>query len=75
MAVSWWMATGTYQKMERDVRYEHSGPAYWTPQHVQGMVPLNVHHVLPSFMLIALGTFTYDIHTEWGKGVPRKQKK
>ena len=55
MAISWWMATGTCQKMESDVRNKISGQSYWIPQLMQGEVPLDIDHVLLQFFVLSTG--------------------
>ena len=54
MAISWWIATGTYQKMKSDVRNIYSKQAYWIPQSMQE-VPLEIYHVLLSFFVLGFG--------------------
>ena len=60
MAIHWWLASGTYQKMESDVYALQGGSSWeqavWTPIHVRGNeVPLTLSHLLPSFGILAVG--------------------
>ena len=63
MAILWWIATGTYNKMESDVRNTHPGQAYWIPFYLQGEVPLQIDHLLLGFMVLGfsliLSTFVF----------------
>ena len=60
MAIHWWLASGTYQKMEADVYALQGGSSWeqavWTPIHVRGNeVSLTLSHLLPSFGILAVG--------------------
>ena len=60
MAIHWWLASGTYQKMEADVYALQGGSSWgqavWTPIHVRGNeVSLTLSHLLPSFGVLAVG--------------------
>ena len=54
-AISWWVATGICKKMEQDVRRSIVGNSYWFPQLMQGEVPLDIYHVILSFMVLIFG--------------------
>ena len=54
-AISWWVATGICKKMEQDVRRSIVGNSYWIPQLMQGEVPLDIYHVMLSFMVLIFG--------------------
>ena len=61
MAIHWWLASGTYQKMEADVYALQGGSSWeqavWTPITVRGNeeISLTLSHLLPSFGLLGLG--------------------
>ena len=58
VAISSWLETGISQKMENDITTlpafrGHFEESFWTKRNVQGNKPLTIHHVLPSFMILA----------------------
>ena len=60
MAIHWWLASGTYQKMEADVYALQGGSSWeqaaWTPIRVRGNeVSLTIFHLLPCFGILVLG--------------------
>ena len=56
MAILWWMATGTFQKMERDVGDKYTAQAFWIPQFVQDPESsLEISHVLLSIIVLVVG--------------------
>ena len=61
MAIHWWLASGTYQKMEADVYALQGGSSWeqavWTPITVRGNeeISLTLSHLLPSFGILGLG--------------------
>ena len=60
MATSWWVATGTRQKMENDIQREYSVEdiqAFWNKDLVTDSEhkPLYFYQVLPAFILLGIG--------------------
>ena len=60
MAISWWVATGTRQKMENDIQREYSVQdmhAFWNKDQLTDseLKPLNFYQVLPAFILLVVG--------------------
>ena len=57
MAISWWLDTGIYFKMEADITSEYgSQRTFWTRPKVRGNQPLGFSHVLPSFIIFGVAT-------------------
>ena len=54
-AISWWIATGIWKKMEHDVRSKFTANSFWTPQLMQEETPLEMYHVAAQFMLLIFG--------------------
>ena len=54
-AISWWMATGIWKKMEDDVRSKFPANSFWIPQLMQEETPLEIHHVLAQSMFLVFG--------------------
>ena len=54
-AISWWMATGIWKKMEEDVRSKFPANSFWIPQLMQEETPLEIYHVLAQSMLLVFG--------------------
>ena len=59
MAVSWWVATGTNIKMERDVLDSTAGAnwkqAFWIRKNTAGNVPLKIDHVVTPLIMLGVG--------------------
>ena len=61
MAILSWMASGIYQKMEKDITTakafrQHFKEAFWTGNGtVRGNTPLTMWHVSPSFIFLGFG--------------------
>ena len=56
-AISWWIATGIWKKMEHDVRSKFIANSFWIPQLMQEETPLEMYHVAAQFMLVIFGLF------------------
>ena len=54
-AISWWMASGIWKKMEDDVRSKFPANSFWIPQLMQEETPLEMYHVAAQFMLLIFG--------------------
>ena len=52
MAILWWVASGTYNKMESDVRNAFPGEAYWIREEKQGEVPLHIENLILWFIIL-----------------------
>ena len=52
MAILWWVASGTYNKMESDVRNAFPGQAYWIREEKQGEVPLHIDNLILWFIVL-----------------------
>ena len=52
MAILWWVASGTYNKMERDVRSAFPEQSYWIREEKRGEVPLHIDNLLLWFIIL-----------------------
>ena len=52
MAILWWVASGTYNKMESDIRNAFPGQAYWIREEKQGEVPLHIDNLILWFIVL-----------------------
>ena len=62
MAILWWIGTGIYQKMEKDVDLLPGRPSYetaiWKPKYVLGENdPLTINHILLPLILFGISLF------------------
>ena len=56
MAILWWIATGTNNKMRSDIENNFkNGNPLWNPRLIQREAPLEVHHVLLAFLILGFG--------------------
>ena len=56
MAVMWWSATGTWNKMESDVgNHFKMGNPYWIHRLIHKEEPLELHHVLLAILMLGFG--------------------
>ena len=60
MAIHWWLASGTYQKMEADVYALQGGSSWeqavWTPINVRGNeISLTLSHLQMPFGILVFG--------------------
>ena len=57
-AIGWWMATGIYFKMESDIKSEYGLQRdSWSRPKIRGDHPLDLSHVIPSFIIFGVATF------------------
>jgi len=54
MAILWWVASGTYNKMESDIRNAFPGQVYWIREEKQGEEPLHVDSLMLWFFILGL---------------------
>ena len=52
MDILWWIASGTYNKMESDIGNAFPGQAYWTREEKQGEVPLQIDNLILWFFIL-----------------------
>ena len=62
MAISWWICTGIYQKMESDVYLLKGGSNYskalWEPEYVRSnLEPLAMDHILLPLIIFGMSLF------------------
>ena len=62
MAISWWICTGIYQKMESDVYLLQGGSNYskaiWEPEYVRSnLEPLRMDHILLPLIIFGISLF------------------
>ena len=56
MAVMWWTATGTGNKMESDVKNHFKmGNPYWIHRLIHKEEPLELYHVLLAILMLGFG--------------------
>ena len=56
MAILWWIASGTYNKMRSDVENNfNKGNVYWVHELMHSEAPLEIHHVLLAFLILCFG--------------------
>ena len=59
MAIHRWLASGAYQKTERDIHDLQGGSSWeqavWTPKRLRGNVSLTLNHLFPSFGILVFG--------------------
>ena len=59
MAIHRWLASGAYQRMERDIHDLQGGSSWeqavWTPKRLRGNVSLTLNHLFPSFGILVFG--------------------
>ena len=59
MAIHRWLASGAYQRMERDIHDLQGGSSWeqavWTPKRLRGNVSLTLNHILPPIGILVFG--------------------